>query len=51
MAKLMDERRKTKVVCADLKNLGEDRLKPDLEFYNNNKRYVIDVSFVAENKD
>ena len=46
--KLMDEKKQCKVVCKENMNMCGERAKPDLEFKFNNKRYLIDVSFVHD---
>jgi hypothetical protein len=48
VVKMMNEDRKASVVCVDNKNMCGVRDKPDIEFYIDNKRYLIDVSFVHD---
>jgi hypothetical protein len=50
IAKHMDEEKKVSVVCVANKNMFGVRDKPDLEFYIENRRYLIDVSFVHDKK-
>jgi hypothetical protein len=48
IAKQIDEDKKCLVVCADEDNMGGIRDKPDLEFYFEHERYLIDVTFVYD---
>lgn len=48
IAKQIDEGKKCKVVCVDENNMFGVRDKPDLEFYYENDRYLIDVTFVYD---
>ena len=48
IAKEIDEKKKAKVVCTKENNMHGVRDKPDLEFYDNGQRYLIDVTFVHD---